>query len=147
MTSFELSEMIKKLPNQLAMQQVLNSFSGKSEKVIMELTIPLLDECECRRRIALIEILSKKINKHAYLLAILEIGYKKHLVSEIGSWINLIEPKIGLKKLIMHLASQSDKKAIDIALYKLAFLGNSKRQLQAEKLIKEAGLKPYDNSF
>ena len=136
-----LKEMVNKLPNQLAVKEIMVFFEGEPEKSIMDLSVPLLDEFEGRKRVALIKILTKKIRKHSNLLSLLEMGYEKYLVSEIGYWIELILPKIGLKKFISSLKKQNDQKIIDMVLYKLAFVGGSELQVEIERQLQESGLK------
>ena len=121
MINQKLKEMISKLPNQRYVQEIMIFFEDKSEREIMNLSVPLLDEFEGPKRTAFIKILAKKINKHSNLLSLLEVGYQKYLVSEIGSWIKAILPKIGIEKLITSLKKQNNQKIIEMALYKLGY--------------------------
>jgi hypothetical protein len=145
MKHYELREMAIKLPDQSVVKNIMAYFVGKSEKDIVDLSTPLIHEFEGRRRIALLKLICKKINKHSNLLSILEIGLAKCLASEIGYWIELVEPKVGLEKLILLLASNNNKEAVDMAIYHLAFLGNEETQLKIKRLLIDAGLKPYED--
>ncbi len=137
MINSQLKEMVSQLPNQLYVDEIMVLLEGQTEKEIMDLSVPFLDEFEGPVRVSLIKILAKKINKHSNLLFLLEIGYQKYLVSEIGSWISVILPKVGLKKLIRSLKKQSDQKIIDMVIYKLSYEVNDELRQEIKQLLGE----------
>lgn len=115
----DVKEAIYKLPNAKLENEVVKYFKGQDESLVMEVSVPLLENLADRKRIAFINVLTRAISKKNYLILLLNIGIEKKLVSEIKGWFVALLPKIGVKRTIQELKSYSDFETVDIALYQL----------------------------
>lgn len=125
------------LPSQESKKYISSLLKGMSEEEIISLAKELIEKIQSTQRVALFELIVKKVNKHSNLIALIEYSLNRRLINEIGYLLRYVFPKLGEKKLVNFIFNQMDDELIKIAVYQLQFIDSEKLKAEIKKYYKQ----------